>query len=111
MVWEQPWAVLVPLSTTKSPAKTHRRDQPPQGSKPPDTHQPGGRSSPNSPMMAWTRTESCVRRIRVGRLPFLKWGKRHVSACSGTTAAPSTHTHKGSPCPGPRGLRHPTCLT
>lgn len=111
MVWEQPWAVLVPLSTTKSPAKTHRRDQTPQGSKPPDTHQPGGRSSPNSPMMAWTRTESCVRRIRVGRLPFLKWGKRHVSACSGTTAAPSTHTHKGSPCPGPGGLRHPTCLT
>lgn len=42
------------------------------GSDLPAPGQPGGRSGPDSPMMAWTRTESCVRRIRVGRLPFLR---------------------------------------
>lgn len=71
---EQPWAVPFPLPITKSPTKTHRGDQTPPsggGCEPPDQHQPGGGNSPDSPMMAWTRTESCVRRMRVGRLPFL----------------------------------------
>lgn len=104
MGWEQPQAVSLPLCITKSVAKTHCGDQTPfvlsggeEGAEALDPHQPAGGSSPDSPMMAWTRTESCVRRMRVGRLPFLGWGettREHL---------PQDHHH---PQPLARGPRH-----
>lgn len=78
--------------------------------------QPGEGSSPDSPMMAWTRTESCVRRIRVGRLPFLRWRKTQCECLQWDHHSPwllahGVHTHVGSLCPVPTGLRYPMCLT